>query len=113
MITFSDVMLGVMTLGMSILTYFVKDWFTRMQKSNEEIKGQINKNNDDVNKRIEKLEEKTESDIADIQKQITDIKGDFATSFVLREDFFRAMNGVEDTIKGIGNKIDKLLLRER
>ena len=50
-------------------------------------------------KRIDKLEEKTGNDIQNIRHEINDIKGDFATTFVLREDFFRSMNGVEDRMK--------------
>ena len=38
------------------------------------------------------------------------LKAIFATTFVLREDFFRSMNGVEDRMKIIDNKLDKLLL---
>ena len=40
------------------------------------------------------------------------IKGDFATTFVLREDFFRSMNGVEDKMRTIDGKLDKLLLKQ-
>ena len=53
---------------------------------------------------------KTGKDIQHIKQEINDIKGDFATTFVLREDFFRSMNGVEDKIKGMDNKLDRLLL---
>lgn len=35
----------------------------------------------------------------------------FATTFVLREDFFRSMNGVENSIRSIDNKIDKILMQ--
>ena len=59
---------------------------------------------------LRKLEEKTGNDIQNIRQEINDIKGDFATTFVLREDFFRSMNGVEDRMKIIDNKLDKLLL---
>ena len=70
----------------------------------------IQKNDEKVNERIDKLEEKTGNDIQNIRQEINDIKGDFATTFVLREDFFRSMNGVEDRMKIIDNKLDKLLL---
>ena len=63
--------------------------------------------------RIDKLEEKTDKDIQNIKQEINDIKGDFATTFVLREDFFRSMNGVEDKIKSIDSKLDRLLLIEK
>ena len=63
-----------------------------------------------MNERIDRLEEKTETDIHDIRQEINDIKGDFATTFVLREDFFRSMNGVEDRVKSMDSKLDRLLM---
>ena len=76
----------------------------------KELRKQIKEMNDETNRRIDKLEERTEGDIAGIKKEIGDIKGDFATSFVLREDFFRSMNGVEDQVKESSRKIDQVLL---
>lgn len=110
-ITFSDVMTGVITAGMGIFGFLIKGWLNGLRKSNDEIKAQIKENDDKVNKRIDKLEESTGQEIANIKKEIGDIKGDFATAFVLREDFFRAMNGVEDRIKSMDSKLDKLLLQ--
>lgn len=50
-------------------------------------------------------------EIANIKQELNNIKGDFATTFVLREDFFRSMNGVEDRMRSIDGKIDKLLMQ--
>ena len=105
-ITFSDVMAGVITLGLGVITFFIKGWFNNLKSSTEEIKKQIRENDEKVNKRIDKLEEETDRDIANIKQELNDIKGDFATTFVLREDFFRSMNGVENSIRSIDNKID-------
>lgn len=110
-ITFSDVMAAVITLGLGVITFFLKGWFKSISDSTEEIKRQIKENDDKVNKRIDKLEDKTDQDIANIKQEINDIKGDFATTFVLREDFFRSMNGVEDKIRSIDAKIDRLLIQ--
>ena len=131
-ITFSDVMEGLMSIGRGVITFFVKKWFDKMEKKddvlqsaienttstlnkkieqgNKEIQEKIQKNDEKVNERIDKLEDKTGNDIQNIRHEINDIKGDFATTFVLREDFFRSMNGVEDRMKIIDNKLDKLLL---
>lgn len=109
-ITFSDVMAGVITLGLGVITFFIKGWFNNLKSSTEEIKKQIRENDEKVNKRIDKLEEETDRDIANIKQELNDIKGDFATTFVLREDFFRSMNGVENSIRSIDNKIDKILI---
>ena len=110
-ITFSDVMAGVITLGLGVITFFIKGWFNNLKSTTEEIKKQIKENDDKVNKRIDKLEEETDRDIANIKQELNDIKGDFATTFVLREDFFRSMNGVEDRMRSIDSKIDKLLMQ--
>ena len=110
-ITFSDVMAGVITIGLGIITFFIKGWISGLKSSTEEIKKQIKENDDKVNARIDKLEEETDQDIENIKQEISTIKGDFATTFVLREDFFRSMNGVENSIRSIDNKIDKILLQ--
>lgn len=81
-ITFSDVMAGVMTLGLGAITFFIKGWFKNLNSSTEEIKKQIKENDEKVNKRIDKLEAETDQDIENIKKEINDIKGDFSTSFL-------------------------------
>lgn len=123
-ITFSDVMAALITLGGTVMVFFIKRWFggieqknTETQKKIEEgnraIQERIDRNDAKVNERIDRLEEKTERDIQNIKEEINDIKGDFATTFVLREDFFRSMNGVEDKVKSIDSKLDRLLLMNK
>lgn len=123
-ITFSDVMAAVIALGGGVMTFFLKRWFDGVEQRNQEtqqkieqgnkaIQERIEKNDAKVNERIDRLEEKTERDIENIKQEINDIKGDFATTFVLREDFFRAMNGVEDKVKSIDAKLDRLLLMNK
>lgn len=111
LITFADVMAGVIAVGLGIITFFIKGWIAGVERSTEGIKKQIKENDEKVNDRIDRLKDKTEGEISDIKQEISDIKGDFATTFVLREDFFRSMNGVEDKMRSIDNKIDKLLLQ--
>lgn len=106
-ITFSDVMAGVIALGGSVLVFFIRSWFNKLSENTEEIK----ENDEKVNKRIDKLEDETDGEIANIKQELNNIKGDFATTFVLREDFFRSMNGVEDRMRSIDGKIDKLLMQ--
>lgn len=111
-ITFSDVMAGVITLGLGVMSFFIRGWFKGIQNGNEEIKIKIDENDRKINKRVEKLEDQTEAEIQNLKEELNDIKGDFATTFVLREDFFRAMNGVEDKVKSIDGKIDMLLMQK-
>ena len=97
---------------MSLFKKNVSDKQFKMKLETEALeKKQIKENDDKVNKRIDKLEEETDRDIANIKQELNDIKGDFATTFVLREDFFRSMNGVEDRMRSIDSKIDKLLMQ--
>lgn len=102
-ITFSDVMAGVMTLALGALGFFIKGWFKSIQT-------QIRQNDDKVNQRIDKLEDRTNADIENIKKEVNGIKGEFSTTFVLREDFFRSTNSMEDAIRKIDNKMDRLLM---
>ena len=122
-IPFQNVMAAFIAIGGSVFIFFVKKWFADMEKKdlellvklesgNKDIKDRIEKNDAKTNERIDRLEEKTIRDIEGIKQEINDIKGDFATTFVLREDFFRSMNAVEDKVKSIDSKIDRLLLRE-
>lgn len=110
-ITFADVMAGVITLGLGVISFLVKGWFNGLKNDTAEIKKQIRDNDDKVNKRIDRLEAETDRDIANLKQELNDIKGDFATTFVLREDFFRSMNGVEDRMRSIDTKIDRLLMQ--
>jgi len=112
-ITFSDIMTSVIGLCLGVLTFFIKSWFADVKKADAELKKQIESNNEKINIKIEKLEDRTDGEIANIKKEINDIKGDFATTFVLREDFFRSMNGVEDRIKSMDGKLDKLLVMKK
>lgn len=120
-ITFADVMSAVITIAIGLIGWYVKRSIDKREsydrsleakiaEGNAAIRGQIEKNNEKINERINKLEEKTEGEIQRINREINDLKGDFATTFVLREDFFRSMNGVEDKIKGIDGKLDRLLM---
>lgn len=102
-ITFSDVMAGVMTLAIGALGFFIKGWLKSIQ-------AQIRQNDDKVNRRIDKLEDRTNTDIENIKKEVNGIKGEFSTTFVLREDFFRSTNSMEDAIRKIDNKMDRLLI---
>lgn len=78
-----------------------------MAASNKELQLNINKSIDKTNERIDKLEARTEDEIANIKRQMGDIKGDFATSFVQREDFFRVTNKMEDAIREQSRKLDQ------
>jgi len=111
-ITFADVMTGIMTAGIGITIFLARNWLKGILETVGEIKKQNKENYEKVNQRIDRIEDKTEGDIANIKKEISNIKGDFATTFVLREDFFRSMNGVEDRMRSIDGKIDKLLLQK-
>lgn len=110
-ISFSDVMAGVIALGGSVLVFFIRSWFNKLNGSTDEIKTQIRENDKKVNERIDKLEQKTNVEIEALKKELKDIEKDFPIVYVQRDDFFRSMNSVEDNMKSISQKIDKLLLQ--
>ena len=60
--------------------------------------------------RIDKVEEKHEKDMKQVQAELNNIKSDLPLSFVLREDYFRVMNGVEGKMNSMDEKLNRLLL---
>lgn len=111
----------VLSICGAVLAFLVKHSFnqinngiagnsTKIESIKNDLQQDIQKNHDKVNERINKLEDKTNADITEIRQNLNDIKGDFATTFVLREDFFRYMNSMEENIKDTNSKVDKILL---
>lgn len=76
----------------------------------DELTSAIRANYDKTNERIDHLEEKTNVEMAELRQDLNEIKGEFATTFVQREDFFRYMNGMETNIKDTNAKVDKILM---
>lgn len=116
-ITASSV-LGIMV---TALGFFLKHWFgqvnsgisennERLVQIREELQGELQRNYEKTNERIDHIEEKTSQDIAELRQGMNDLKGDFATTFVQRDDFFRYMNGMETNIKDTNSKVDKILM---
>ncbi len=96
----------VLGVGFSLLIFLAKQQFKDIKDGIAQTTQQIKENDKKTNERIDKLESK----IANIKNDLSGIKGDFATTFVQREDFFRSMNGVEDSIRKMDNKVDRLLI---
>lgn len=120
-VTFANVMAVLVTTGMGVLAFFMKRWFSDMEQrdksleakieaGNASIQGKIEKNHSAVNGRIDRLEEESRNEIQEIQKEVGTLKGDFAVTFVMREDFFRGMNAVEERIASMDDKLDRMLL---
>lgn len=110
-ITFSDVMTGLITIGLGTLGWLLKSWVSELKESNKQNKEAIKQIDEKYEKRISELKDETTKEVRGLEGRIDEFKSDFATTFVLREDYFRAMNKMEDSIKSIDNKIDKLLMR--
>lgn len=110
----------VVAVALALLKWLLKkqidDLFGSMEKMQDGIRATktelaeiIKENDKKTDERIMKLEEYTRTEIGDIKKEVNSIKGDFATTFVLREDFFRFGNGVEDKLDNVNGKMDKLM----
>ncbi len=112
-ITFSDVMAAVITLGIGVLGFFIKGWFSSLRSQSEKIEKKIDENDRKVNERIDKLEQRTDEEIAGLKKELKDIEKDFPIVYVQRDDFFRSMNSVESQMKDINAKIDRLLMQSK
>lgn len=95
----------------TIIVFLAKKMFDGIEKSISRQGQQLNATVAKFEDQIASIEEKHKADIREIQKELSSIKGDFATTFVLREDYFRSMNSVEDKMKSMDGKLDKLLLK--
>ena len=73
--------------GFSLLIFLAKQQFKDIKDGIAQTTQQIKENDKKTNERIDKLESKTEAEIANIKNDLSGIKGDFATTFVQREDF--------------------------
>ena len=110
-ITFADVMASIITIVLGVLTFFIKSWFNGVNQSNEQLKKMVKENDDAINRRIDRLEEKHEKMINDLQEEVTAVEKDFPVVYVQRDDFFRSMNSVENKMNNIDGKIDRLLMQ--
>lgn len=88
----------VLSICGAVLVFLVKHSFnqinngiagnsTKIESIKNDLQQDIQKNHDKVNERINKLEDKTNADITEIRQNLNDIKGDFATTFVLPGGF--------------------------
>lgn len=109
-ITFADVMAGLIAFGGGVMTYFIKKWFAGIEEGNRKIQERIEQNDKKVNERIDRLEEKNDEDIQGIRSEISQMKADLPVVYVLREDYIRVANNMEQNIHELGGKIDMLLM---
>lgn len=111
----------VLSIAGAALIFLLKHWFgqvnggisgnsRRLEEMKTELQEEIQRNNEKINERVNHIEEKTNQDIAELRQDMNDLKGDFATTFVQRDDFFRYMNGMEANIKDTNSKVDKILM---
>lgn len=109
-ITFSDVMALVITGALGLLAWFLKNYLADIQKTNESQNAKLNEIDEKFDKRIAALEQESRMEIKRVDRELSDMKSDFATMFVLREDYFRAMDKMDMNFRDIDRKIDRLLL---
>lgn len=111
----------VLSIAGAALIFLLKHWFgqvnggisgnsRRVEEMKTELQEEIQRNNEKINERVNHIEEKTNQDIAELRQDMNDFKGDCATMFVQRDDFFRYMNGMETSIKDTNSKVDKILM---
>lgn len=112
---------GFLSLLITGLGFFLKHWFgqvnsgisrniERLEQIKQDLQDELQRNYEKANERIDHIEEKTSQDIVELRQDMNDFKGDCATMFVQRDDFFRYMNGMETSIKDTNSKVDKILM---
>ena len=109
-ITFSDVMTVVISGALTIIVWFLKSYLSNIQATNEQQNKKLAEIDEKTQRRINAVEEVSRNEIKRVDRELADIRGDFATMFVLREDYFRAMDKMDGNFRDIDRKIDRLLI---
>ena len=109
-ITFSDVMTVVISGALTIIVWFLKSYLSNIQATNEQQNKKLAEIDEKTQRRINAVEEESRNEIKRVDRELAGIKGDFATMFVLREDYFRAMDKMDGNFRDIDRKIDRLLI---
>ena len=112
-ITFADVMAGLIAVGGTVLTFLIKRWFSGIEQGNVQIQEQIEQNDKKVNERIDRLEQKSDEDLQKIKDEVSQMKADLPIVYVLREDYIRVADNMEKNMKELGRKIDMLLMNAK
>lgn len=88
----------VTSIGIGIIGFFLAGFISDVKK--------------DKAKTIEKIEQERKESLErdnELTKQINDLNTSMPFIYVLKEDWIRVSNATEEKIKGIDNKIDKIL----
>lgn len=85
----------ITTTVIGILSYFIKTTLSRMEGNFERL-----------SHKLEEIEERHNADIDRLNSEINQLKSDLPLVYVLREDFLRVMNNVEQ-------KLDRILIDGR
>lgn len=109
-ITFSDVMTVVISGALTIIVWFLKSYLSNIQATNEQQNKKLAEVDEKTQRRINAVEEESRNEIKRVDRELADIRGDFSTMFVLREDYFRAMDKMDGNFRDIDRKIDRLLI---
>jgi len=70
-----------------------------------ELKNGIKKNDE----KVKEVEVNLGCDIKKLKDELNDLKSDLPFVYVLREDFIRSLNNVDNKMNNIDGKLDKLL----
>ena len=93
-----------------VLVYLAKMMINAIKSSISGFGDRLDTAMKSFDERIDKVEEKHEKDMKQVQAELNNIKSDLPMTFVLREDYFRVMNGVEGKMNSMDEKLNRLLL---
>lgn len=100
---------SVAACGVGVISFFLKNQLTTIQKSIEQNSTEIQKQTEKINQRIDEVEKKSKEDVDEVRNELNNLKADMPFVYTTREDFIRTLNNVESKMGNIDAKIDKLL----
>ena len=99
----------VITVGIGTIAYFMKKQMDESKKADESLVNEIKEIRSEFERKLESEKEKSQQRDSELSKQINDLNTSMPFVYVLKEDWIRVSNATEEKIKGIDNKIDKIL----
>ena len=97
------------SLGIGAIVYFAKSAFKKMEDGIVENQKRIDDLRKDSDSRIDEVRKACTAEIDKVKTEVNDLKADLPFVYVMREDFVRSLNSVDEKMGRIDGKLDKIM----
>lgn len=91
------VLVSILSCALGIIGYFLKD-----------IRASVNTQLGDTKDELQRVKNDTKKEIQEVKDDLADFKALLPHQYVMREDFIRAVSGLDHKVDGIGKEITEI-----